>query len=131
MEVRLGAAQSEHRPAVIAEVPSPVQALTVTPPAEVSTAVAEPAAVPNDASAVEWPDDAVESAFRAEAKERGEVVVPARPIEGSAEPADTKPLPALVDLVNRIPPEVREALEDLFRARFVTVKRVPAKALKH
>jgi len=58
-------------------------------------------------------------------------VVPARPIEGSAEPADTKPLPALVDLVNRIPPEVREALEDLFRARFVTVKRVPAKALKH
>jgi hypothetical protein len=39
-------------------------------------------------------------------------------------------LPPLDELVKRIPPEVRETLEDLFRARFVTVKRVPKKALK-
>lgn len=44
--------------------------------------------------------------------------------------ADPKALPPLDELVKRIPPAVRESLEDLFRARFVTVKRVPARALK-
>lgn len=40
------------------------------------------------------------------------------------------PLPPLNELVQRIPAEVREALDDLFRARFVAVKRVPKQALK-
>lgn len=77
-----------------------------------------------------WPDDAAESAFLAEARERGEVAAPAKPKEESAEETDAKPLPALNDLVQRIPADVRETLEDLFRARFVTVKRVPKRALK-
>jgi hypothetical protein len=34
------------------------------------------------------------------------------------------------DLVKRIPAPTRELLEELFRARFVTVKRVPQAALK-
>ena len=76
-------------------------------------------------------DESAESAFLAEARERGEV---AKPRSGEAvdvvEEVDSKPLPALDDLVQRIPAEVRDALEDLFRARFVTVKRVPKKALK-
>lgn len=93
-------------------------------------AAAESVVVGSDGPPPDWPDDSAESAFRAEAKERGEAVVPARPVEEEAEPADTKPLPALNDLVSRIPAEVRDALEDLFRARFVAVKRVPAKALK-
>jgi hypothetical protein len=74
-------------------------------------------------------DEAAESAFLAEARERGEPVRPvttADPIEET----DTKPLPSLNELVERIPADVRETLEDLFRARFVTVKRVPKKALK-
>lgn len=46
------------------------------------------------------------------------------------EEIDSKPLPALDDLVQRIPADVRDVLEDLFRARFVSVRRVPRKALK-
>ncbi len=34
------------------------------------------------------------------------------------------------DLVKRIPAPARELMEELFRARFVTVKRVPKSALK-
>jgi hypothetical protein len=39
-------------------------------------------------------------------------------------------LPALDELVERIPADVRDTLEDLFRAKFVKVARVPKKALK-
>lgn len=34
-------------------------------------------------------------------------------------------LPPLEDLVKRIPPKTRAAMDELFRANFVTVKRVP------
>jgi hypothetical protein len=78
-----------------------------------------------------WPDDAAESSFRAEARERGENVAPAAPRAETPESADDpKALPPLDALVQRIPAEVREALEDLFRARFTGVKRVPRAALK-
>jgi hypothetical protein len=40
------------------------------------------------------------------------------------------PLPPMEDLVKRIPAPVRELMEELLRARFVTVKRVPKAALK-
>jgi hypothetical protein len=33
-------------------------------------------------------------------------------------------------MVERIPPPVREMLDDLFRARFVRVARIPRRALK-
>ncbi len=39
-------------------------------------------------------------------------------------------LPPMEDLVQRIPAPARELLEELFRARFVTVKRIPKVALK-
>ena len=39
-------------------------------------------------------------------------------------------LPPMEDLVKRIPASARELMEELFRARFVTVKRVPKAALK-
>ena len=77
-----------------------------------------------------WPDEAAESEFRAEARARGEVVTSAKPRDDNAEEADAKPLPPLEELVQRIPANVRETLDDLFRARFVTVKRVPKSALK-
>lgn len=74
-------------------------------------------------------DESAEAAFLAEARERGEKV-PVRAAEAVEEVSDGKALPQLDELVKRIPAEVREALDDLFRARFVTVRRVPAKALK-
>lgn len=36
-------------------------------------------------------------------------------------------LPPLEDLVKRIPPKTRAAMDELFRANFVAVKRVPVK----
>jgi hypothetical protein len=75
-------------------------------------------------------EDIAESAFRAEARARGESVAPTSRPATAAEPIDTQPLPPLEQLVERIPAEVREALDDLFRAKFVTVRRVPDKALK-
>ena len=46
-------------------------------------------------------------------------------------PAEEKgELPPMEDLVKRIPAPAREVLEELFRARFVTVKRIPQSALK-
>ncbi|MDB6115648.1 MAG: hypothetical protein JWQ62_2593 [Lacunisphaera sp.] len=39
-------------------------------------------------------------------------------------------LPPMEDLVKRIPGPARELMEELFRARFVTVKRMPQSALK-
>jgi hypothetical protein len=77
-----------------------------------------------------WPDVAAEAEFLAGARERGEPVVAAKPKPDDNDETSSPSLPALDDLVQRIPAEVRDVLEDLFRARFVTVKRVPKKALK-
>jgi hypothetical protein len=71
-----------------------------------------------------------ESSFLAEARDRGERVAPAKPSEDVVDEMEKKPLPPLDELVNRIPAEVREALDDLFRVRFTTVRRVPRRALK-
>ena len=90
----------------------------------------EAVAPPNDGATNAWPDESGESAFLAEAHERGEPMAPAKLPDKIADPADAGALPALNDLVQRIPAEVREALEELFRAKFVAVKRVPLKALK-
>lgn len=108
---------------------------TVTPATPVAVSIREDitpveAPPPEDPSAGNWPDDSAESAFLAEARERGEPIAPAKAKEEIAEETDSKSLPSLNSLVERIPAEVRDVLEDLFRARFVTVKRVPKRALK-
>jgi hypothetical protein len=82
-----------------------------------------------------WPDEAAEASFRAEARERGESITPvalARPPVEAAEADETNPknLPPLETLVNRLSPEVRETLDDLFRAKFTMVRRVPKQSLK-
>jgi hypothetical protein len=118
-------------PVSLAPVPPGVVAVPAADqPDEMSDALppVEPPAPEAETNGANWPDDSAEAAFLADARERGEVVVAARPAE-SAEENESTPLPSLDDLVQRIPPEVREALEDLFRARFVTVKRVPKKVL--
>lgn len=99
------------------------------PPFEESAEVSvEPVAA---AEPPTWPDEAAESAFLADARERGEPVKATRAAAELAEDAvDPKALPKLDDLVNRIPAEVRDVLEDLFRAKFVKVQRVPKRALK-
>ena len=75
-----------------------------------------------------WPDESAESTMLSELRSRGELATPAA--TEAVEETDTKNLPSLDELVKRIPPEVREAVDDLFRAKFVRVTRVPKKALK-
>lgn len=43
--------------------------------------------------------------------------------------ASSGPLPELDTLLNRLPPELRENVEELLRVRFTAVKRVPGSAL--
>lgn len=81
-----------------------------------------------------WPDETAEASFIAEARERGEPTA-AAPIRATAdrdgaEENDAKNLPRLDDLVKRIPAEVMETLDDLFRVKFTTVRRMPKKAFK-
>ncbi len=77
-----------------------------------------------------WPDEASETAFLAGAQERGEIVTPAKPAEVPEVNEEVQPLPSLDSLVERIPAGVRDKLEELFRAKFVRVQRVPRRALK-
>lgn len=103
----------------------------------------EPARIEPNADAAEavpaaeggnvWPDEAAESAFLAEARVSGETLVVTAPAAAESEAeseTDGKGLPSLDDLVKRIPPDVREVLDDLFRAKFTAVRRMPKKSLK-
>lgn len=77
-----------------------------------------------------WSDETAEAEFLAEARDRGEI---SKPKVAEIEPTDereAKPLPTIEELVERIPAGVRDMLEDLFRAKFVNVQRVPKRALK-
>ena len=76
-----------------------------------------------------WPDERAEAAMLSELGSRGELATPAA--TEAVEETETRNLPPLDELVKRIPPEVREALDDLFRAKFTTVRRMPQKALKN
>ena len=80
------------------------------------------------------PSEDEESAFLAEQREQGHAggaSNAAAKSQDEAEPDPTTPLPPLDDLVSRIPEKTRELMDELFRARFITVKRVPKSALKN
>jgi hypothetical protein len=116
LEARLGAAAR----------PAPTNGDAVggsTPPANALEAQPPEAGAPNA-----WPDESAEVAILSELGERGEN--PALAATEAVEETDTKDLPPLEELVNRLSPEVRETLDALFRAKFTGVRRVPQKALK-
>ena len=77
-----------------------------------------------------WPTEVEEAAFLAEAGERGEKVVTVSGEREEEVEDDSTALPKLEELVDRIPAEARELLDELFRARFVAVRRVKKKDLK-
>ena len=86
-----------------------------------------------DSDAPEWLDTAGEAAYLGE-QAALETAPPARAADAAdAEDADDKTagkeLPAMDTLVARIPAESREILEDLFRARFVKVRKIPSKQI--
>lgn len=49
---------------------------------------------------------------------------------GTAPEAVNAPLPSLDELIQRIPTEVRDTLDELFRVKFVSVKRASPSSLK-
>jgi hypothetical protein len=53
------------------------------------------------------------------------------PAAGGSEAEPAGALPPMEDLVKRIPLPARELIEELFRARFVTVRRIPGRDLKN
>jgi hypothetical protein len=80
-----------------------------------------------------WPDEAAESVMVSELRARGEMAAPSAssaPPGEAREETESGALPPLDELVQKIPADVRDTLEELFRAKFVTVKRVPKKVLK-
>jgi hypothetical protein len=87
--------------------------------------------VPQSESVNVWPDEAAESAFLAETRgaEAGAKPVVKAEVKMNEE-TSLAPLPKLDELVNRIPAEARELLEELFRAKFTTVRRVKKSDLK-
>lgn len=77
-----------------------------------------------------WPDDAAESAFLAETRGVETAAAKSAPEPKRTEDSTLAPLPKLDALVNRIPAETRELLDELFRAKFTTVRRVKESDLK-
>jgi hypothetical protein len=78
---------------------------------------------------VEWPDEGDEAAFLSEARAQPQAELAPRQAASSAEK-----LPDVDDLVARIPADVLGLLDDLFRAKFTTVRKfatveAPPKAL--
>ncbi len=76
-----------------------------------------------------WPGEVDESLFLADQRTAGGTV--AMPVASRTEPMEENGgLPPLEELVARIPAEARAALDDLFRAKFVGVRRVRPQDLK-
>lgn len=95
-----------------------------------AAATAAPATMENGANV--WPDENAEAAFIADARHRGEPVKAAAVTVQAAEEKEDlqRSTPPLAELVNRLSPAVREVLDDLFRVKFTTVRRVPKSVLK-
>lgn len=136
MEARLGAAgesrdfRAESAPPAAETEKEAVAPGSVQPQAEVGRDEFAPDAAPPlpDEGVPAGFDDAAESAFRAEARERGDVVPTVAATE-AVEEVETTALPPLNELVQRIPGEVRDVLDELFRAKFVAVRRIPKQSL--
>ncbi len=86
-----------------------------------------------DDESPDWPPADIEEAMSAEAAERDGGGRPAPARRARREEVDTLdggPLPPLSEMLKLIPADLQEQLDDLFRAKFQAVKRVPAAVLK-
>ena len=125
LSARLAAAAPSIRRPVTEREPAP------PPPAEVpeeEAVAASSTPVSTGGEEPSLPAEETERAMLAELRERGEA--PVRRAAASARDEAPVRLPSLDELVKRIPAPVRETLDDLFRAKFTGVRRVPTEALK-
>lgn len=84
----------------------------------------------DDDAVPEWPNAAVEDAMRTEMAQRESSSPQPRSRAGKDNTLQGGPLPKLDDIVAGIPKKVKDTLDELFRARFESVRRVPAAVLK-
>lgn len=97
--------------------------------APASALLGESAGAPADDGAPSGPAAGEEDAFLAEQRGSNGGEAPGTDGPGAA-PGGQAELPPLEDLVARIPAPTRQLVDELFRAKFYTVKRVPESALK-
>lgn len=89
------------------------------------------ASVAVDGEDAPWPvDESSEASYRAEVRDRGETIAVPPPRAEVEDEGDSKSLPSVDELMSRIPANVREAMDSLFRAKFVKVRKVPKRVLK-
>jgi hypothetical protein len=69
----------------------------------------------------EWPDESDEASFLSEAAARGDAPAPVS--DGNAALVVGDKLPPLDELVGRVPAQVVGLLDDLFRAKFTSVRK--------
>lgn len=75
-----------------------------------------------------WPAGAAEVAFSSDPSAGARAKPKHSSVEDDNDDAHGRqPLPPLAELVERIPPETREVLEELFRAKFVAVRKISKK----
>ena len=80
-----------------------------------------------DAGAPVGPGELEESAFLAEQQSNAPKAAVPAPLEADER---TVALPPMDELIHRIPVATRELMDQLFRAKFITVKRLPVSAFK-
>lgn len=79
----------------------------------------------------EWPDEEAEAAMLVELNGRETSAAPLTKRRVAREETDEAgDLPALDDALQKVPVAVRKTLDELFRAQFVQVRRVPAAVMK-
>lgn len=85
----------------------------------------------NEEDMAPWPDEAMEAAMSAEVADRdGPAKKPTKKQREEAETLDGGPLPKLDDMIAQVPADLQEKMDDLFRAKFQSVRRVPEATLK-
>lgn len=130
--------ETAERATTLAEAPIEVRSALdrktkiVVPPAPPPKVVDfEPeSAVDQDDVTPEWPNAAAEEAMRAELAGRDGSEPARKSRTQSADTLEGEPLPALDDVVAQIPDAVKKVLDELFRAQFESIRRVPAAVLK-
>lgn len=84
---------------------------------------------------VPWMDAEREAAMQAaieveEAERSAKMAKPSRRQSEAAETLDGGPLPDLEEMIAKVPADLQAKMDDLFRAKFQSVRRVPAAVLK-
>lgn len=75
-------------------------------------------------SEASWPTESAEASALADVRERGEDTVIASALSKVEEETVKKALPPLEQLTPRIPDQVKESMEELFRAKWTRVVRI-------